>query len=99
MPEIVSTLPNSWQQAFQTLAPQSAPDRHALTIMLEIISEQDSPQSDAAQRQALQMQLMAQKLQDGHLDSADELLKQWIACGPLRADEVGLLARVQGLFT
>ncbi|WP_340676910.1 DUF349 domain-containing protein [Paraglaciecola sp.] len=99
LPEVVTSLPNAWQQAFQSHDPATKHNRHELTITLEIVSEQDSPTSDAKQRQAIQLQLMAQKLQHGHLESADELLKQWISCGPLTPAEIGLLARVQGLFT
>jgi hypothetical protein len=98
LPEAVSSLPNAWQQAFQSHNSTTKYNRHELTIILEIVSNQDSPSSDAKQRQGLQMQLMAQKLQDGHVESPDELLKQWIVCGPLASADIGLLARVQGLF-
>jgi exonuclease SbcC len=98
LPEAATRLPNAWQQAFQSQKPTSKYNRHELSIILEIVSNQDSPASDAKQRQGLQMQLMAQKLQEGHVESADELLKQWISCGPLAPAEIGLLARVQGLF-
>ena len=98
LPESVTSLPNSWQQAFQLSNADNKDKRHELTITLEIVKEQDSPSSDTKQRQAIQMQLMAQKLQDGHIESADELLKQWIACGALKPAEIGLLARVQSLF-
>ena len=98
VPATVASLPNNWQQAFQSKNAEVKANRHELTIILEIVSEQDSPTSDTKQRQALQMQLMAQKLQHGHLESKDELLKQWIACGALKSAEIGLLARVQSLF-
>ena len=98
VPATVASLPNNWQHAFQLKNTELKTNRHELTIILEIVSEQDSPTSDTKQRQALQMQLMAQKLQHGHLESKDELLKQWIACGALKSAEIGLLARVQSLF-
>jgi cytochrome c-type biogenesis protein CcmH/NrfG len=67
--------------------------------MLEIVKQQPSPQSDVAVRQAVQMQLMAQKLQDGTHADPDELLQQWILLGPVNAQEQHLLKRVEGLFT
>lgn len=96
IPDMVGELPNSWQQAFQKS--NVGMNRHELTISMEIISNQESPQSDASKRQNLQMLLMAKKLQDGQVDSLDELLKQWLSCGPLNDSEQDLLERVKRLF-
>jgi DNA repair protein SbcC/Rad50 len=96
LPVEVNELANHWQQAFN--ASVSIHSRHTLTIMLELCLDKASPNSDQAKRQAIQMQMMAAKLQDGELPSADELLKQWIACGPVSKTEQGYLARIQGLF-
>lgn len=98
LPKSLADLPNSWQQAFTGQTPTWAQSRHELTVMLEIISQQASPKSDGKLRQALQMQLMAQKLQDGVQCEPDELLQGWISKGPLLAKEQDLLQRVQSLF-
>jgi DNA repair protein SbcC/Rad50 len=96
LPEAANELANHWQQAFTSAASEYS--RHTLTIMLELSLDKTSPSSDQAKRQAIQMQMMAAKLQDGQVSTADELLKQWIACGPVSKTEQGYLARIQGLF-
>jgi len=99
LPSQSSELPNSWQQVFSSQGTKNIASRQELTVMLEIVKQQPSPQSDVAVRQAVQMQLMAQKLQDGTHADPDELLQQWILLGPVNAQEQHLLKRVEGLFT
>jgi len=62
------------------------------------VAQKDSLKKDAEKRQAIQMQLMAQKLQSG--DSLDlmSLLKDWIRVGSLSKSDVTLLRRVKPLF-
>jgi exonuclease SbcC len=99
LPADFADLPNSWQQVFSCQAKKSSKNRQELTVMLEIVKEQPSPPSDAAIRQTAQMQLMAQKLQDGTHAEADELLQQWINLGPVTVQEQPLLKRIECLFT
>ncbi|MDP5031797.1 DUF349 domain-containing protein [Paraglaciecola sp.] len=91
-------LSNTWQAAFNQSAQGPMLTRHELTVMLEILKEQASPNVDSALRQHLQLQLMAKKLQDGDLEQADDLLKKWISLGPLTTNEQSYFERVQSLF-
>lgn len=95
VPATVEELPQSWQQYFQLQSKPQAPSRHELTLMMEILAEQESPEQDAETRKALQMQLMAARLQHGEEQNLDDLLKQWIQQGPLSKQDLGLLARVK----
>jgi hypothetical protein len=96
IPDGVATLSKQWQQCFRELSENT--ERHDLTIKMEIVAQQDSPQKDAEKRQSIQMQLMAQKLQNG--DSLDmlSLLKDWIRAGSLSKSDITLLKRVEPLF-
>tara|TARA_R110002153_G_scaffold12987_6_gene48485 strand:- start:1662 stop:4478 length:2817 start_codon:yes stop_codon:yes gene_type:complete len=99
LPTSCADLPNNWQQVFSSQAKMSSKSRQELTVMLEIVKEQPSPPSDATIRQKVQMQLMAQKLQDGTHAEADDLLQQWINFGPVKAQDQPLLKRIERLFT
>lgn len=97
LPEQWASLPNQWQQAFNM--PETAGyNRQQLTLMLEILHNVDSPDSDASLRRDVQLQMLANKLQQGQLD-ARQVLKDWIACGPVSDAEQQLLARVESIFT
>jgi exonuclease SbcC len=96
IPEGVATLSKQWQQCFRELSENT--DRHDLTIKMEIVAQQDSPQKDAKRRQSIQMQLMAQKLQSGESLDMLSLLKDWIRAGSLSKSDITLLKRVEPLF-
>jgi exonuclease SbcC len=96
IPEGVATLSKQWQQCFRELSENT--DRHDLTIKMEIVAQQDSPQKDAKKRQSIQMQLMAQKLQSGESLDMLSLLKDWIRAGSLSKSDITLLKRVEPLF-
>lgn len=95
-PEAVKDLPNQWQQAFDV---KGAPDkRPSITLQMEIVANAISPEADSAQRQQLQLQMLADKLEKGDEQDLDGLLKTWIQCGPLSKSDVSLLNRVEKLF-
>jgi exonuclease SbcC len=96
IPEGVATLSKQWQQCFRELSENT--DRHDLTIKMEIVAQQDSPQKDAKRRQSIQMHLMAQKLQSGESLDMLSLLKDWIRAGSLSKSDITLLKRVEPLF-
>jgi hypothetical protein len=98
LPELVPSLPSAWQQCFRNTSSKPTWDRHALTIVMEIIEEQDSPKGDTAKRKDIQLQLMAEKLQHGVNKNLDELLKDWIQQGPLTAQDKKCLKRVALMF-
>jgi hypothetical protein len=65
---------------------------------MEIIANLESPKKDINERKAIQLQLMADKLQQGEQPELLGLLKLWIQQGPLSAEDVDLLKRVEALF-
>ena len=96
IPAEVAELNKSWQQCFKGL--NSDVKRDELTIKMEIIAQQASPKRDAEKRQAIQMQMMAQKLQSGDNQDLTALLKEWITAGALNKSDISLLKRIEPLF-
>jgi hypothetical protein len=98
-PQTVAELPSAWQQCFHDL--QTTPEddeRLRLTLMLEIMGDIESPLDDAGLRKAVQLEMMAAKLEDGQHQDKETLLKDWIKLGPLSANEQPLLPRVKAAF-
>lgn len=98
-PPAISELPSAWQQCFNDLEPNPEDDeRLRLTLMLEIIGNIDSPLDDSGLRKAVQLEMMAAKLEEGEYQDKETLLKDWIKLGPLSANEQTLLPRVKAAF-
>jgi DNA repair protein SbcC/Rad50 len=98
LPQNVENLPQSWQQWFKVQENGEGTSRQEITLKMELVADKESPAKDAELRKALQMQLMAAKLQDGEELNLEDLLKQWIQQGPLDKNDVALLARVKAIF-
>ncbi|WJG07843.1 DUF349 domain-containing protein [Aliiglaciecola sp. LCG003] len=99
-PEIQSLLqglPNQWQQHFNA---KQAPDssRQDLTILMDILADVPSPDSERDRRKTLQLQVMTDKLQHGDALDKHELLCLWVQHGKLDADELPLLERVKAQY-
>ena len=94
-PELLASLPNVWQQCFKGAV--NTRERRNLTITMEIVANQESPESDIDKRKAIQLQLMADKLQQGEQPDLLSLLKLWIRQGPLSSEGLDLLKRVERL--
>ena len=98
-PQTVAELPSAWQQCFHDLqTPPEDDERLRLTLMLEIMGDIESPLDDAGLRKAVQLEMMAAKLEDGQHQDKETLLKDWIKLGPLSANEQPLLPRVKAAF-
>ena len=97
LPDDIESLPNQWQQSFKALGQSDVP-RLNLTLMLEIVCDIPSPQIDEALRKEIQLQLMADKLQQGVEYDKSSLLKLWIQHGPVAKQEQVLLTRAQRCF-
>jgi hypothetical protein len=96
LPELATALPKKWLQCLLNVTDDQ--DREQLTIKMEIVAQHESPLSETALRQKLQMQLMAQKLQSGESWELQELLTEWLRAGPLSKTDLSLLARIKPLF-
>lgn len=77
---------------------QETMSRADLTLALEWAAGQPSPEALGGARQRVQMQLLSDKHNSGDNISQNQLLGRWLQHGPLKADEAGLLARVQALY-
>ncbi|MDU0355530.1 DUF349 domain-containing protein [Paraglaciecola aquimarina] len=92
----INVLPKSWQGSFVNLV--DSVDRHTLVLQMEILAQIESPKEEAATRQHVQMQLMAQKLQTGEGVELSTLLKRWISGGVLDHDSIQLLPRLEKVY-
>lgn len=101
-PDGAADLPNYWRQAFHTadISGQGvmAFDRRQLVLLMEILTNKESPSSEADSRKAMQLQLMTLKLQDGVSLEMDDLLRAWIARGALTEEDKVLIARIKTLY-
>ncbi|GAC31425.1 DUF349 domain-containing protein [Paraglaciecola polaris] len=97
IPQNIDVLPAQWQQSFKGQCDVDVP-RHNLTLMLELLSDVSSPDSDVALRKEIQLQLMADKLQQGVEYDKYVLLKRWIQHGPVGQQEHALLLRAERCF-
>jgi hypothetical protein len=98
LPALVDNLPAVWQRCFKNIKNDSVFDRHELTIVMEIVGEKESPKSDVAKRKEIQLQLMAEKMQQGTNRNLLELLKDWVQVGPIGKKDTALLKRLAKLF-
>ena len=73
-------------------------DRQQVTLRLEIVAGVDSPDSDKAMRNQVQMEMMSAKLQQGVEHPQQDLLEQWLAAGIFAETDVALLNRIKPIF-
>nr|WP_297348979.1 DUF349 domain-containing protein [uncultured Glaciecola sp.] len=96
LPENIDELPNKYQQVMKSSADKKADGkRKELTIQSEIVANLPSNKSDDVERKQLQLQLMAAKLQGSDVPTKNELLSEWISCGPLQKTDQALLKRLK----
>jgi exonuclease SbcC len=98
LPEAALDLPGAWQQAFKSSGTDDPLDRHNITVMLEVLSEIPSPEGDKVKRKAMQLKLMADKLESGQQADKANLLQRWIAQGPVISHDLVLLQRTERCF-
>lgn len=97
LPAHLEQLPTSWQLSFKE-ATSITDSRHILTVKLELVCGASTPKGDEALRKDVQLSMMASKLSHGEVAEKDLLLAQWIACGPVSKEDLGLLERIKPLF-
>ncbi|MFT7415758.1 MAG: exonuclease SbcC [Glaciecola sp.] len=96
LPQNVDELPNKYKQIMQSSAGKKCDGkRKELTIQSEIIAGLPSNKSDDVERKQLQLQLMAARLQGSDVPTKNELLSEWISCGPLQKTDQALLKRLK----
>ena len=69
--------------------------RKELTIQAEIIADLPSNKADEKERKLLQLQLMANRLEGSDIPTVNDLLADWISCGPLLKADQALLKRLK----
>ncbi|MGJ8682590.1 DUF349 domain-containing protein [Paraglaciecola sp.] len=94
--EQVSVLPKNWQSCFLNVNDKI--NRNEVLLKMEILADVESPKEEAANRQSIQMQLMAQKLQTGQVLDLNSLYKDWISAGKLSNKSQSDLTRIQRIF-
>ncbi|MDM7860616.1 DUF349 domain-containing protein [Alteromonas sp. ASW11-36] len=87
--------PNLPGIALRSVAQSESLTRQAITVRIEIVTMCPSPKHDSELRSQQQVQLMSEKLSSGELPDKWQLFAQWLATGPLRRDDLSLLARVR----
>jgi DNA repair protein SbcC/Rad50 len=90
-------LPVAFRDSFAKAQEQQF-NRAQLTLALEIVCEVQSPQSEQAARQQVQLLLLSDKHNQGNVLDKHSLLLRWLQFGALAANEMTLLARVKVLF-
>ncbi len=68
--------------------------RERLTIELEILAEIDSPQQDLALRRQIQVELLADKLNQGEVN-LQQKFDQWLRCAAFVGTKVSVIERTQ----
>ncbi|MBT0586543.1 DUF349 domain-containing protein [Alteromonas oceanisediminis] len=99
--ELVTPEAPKWvvQALAEPVSDQSELSRAELTVRIECVLQVESPASESELRQQQQLALMTAKLQDGTLDSADDLWKAWIAHGQVSESEIDQLTRIELAMT
>ncbi|MBZ9611030.1 DUF349 domain-containing protein [Rheinheimera maricola] len=90
-------LPAGYRECFAAQQEQQF-TRQQLTVALELVCEAPSPDTEAPQRQQVQLMLLSDKHNQGRELDKHSLLKRWLQFGPLSPAELPLLARIQQLF-
>lgn len=91
----LDTVPAAYREAFNQ--PSPALSRPQLTVALELLSGKES-ESNAAEKQQVQLALLTLKHNSGQSLSTEHLLQQWLAHGAVAEQEQPLLKRVAALF-
>lgn len=90
-----TSLKPAWQTALNT---NGKSDRLETTLKIEILAGTESPESEKAQRNALQMALMSDKLEQGIEHNIQDMLETWLASGPIEPDDILLLERIKPIY-
>ncbi|NVK25477.1 MAG: DUF349 domain-containing protein [Gammaproteobacteria bacterium] len=91
----LSNLKPAWQTAINS---NNKFDRNELTLKLEIVAGIDSPDADKSQRNAVQMAMMSEKLEQGVEHNQQDLLEQWLGAGIFSVSDIALLNRIKPIF-
>ncbi|WP_371379297.1 DUF349 domain-containing protein [Thalassotalea aquiviva] len=97
--KVYLSLNSHWQKHLKTFASCSTDKvkRAALTLELEILANVPSPQEFAKERMQLQVNLLADKLNQGSTSQLSDKLAQWLACGKFD-NEQAIIERVKKIF-
>ncbi|MBO9490545.1 DUF349 domain-containing protein [Endozoicomonas sp. G2_1] len=98
-----NSLPSSWQK--RLVQHQSIPaatsnndSREKQTLVLEILAGQASPDEYKQQRMEIQVELMQTQMQSANSPDIEQALRDWLAIGVLKEQDLPLLSRVKTIF-
>lgn len=98
LPEQVEVIPPQWKSCFVT-GTDHVNTRQQLVIKMEIQADKESPSEQLEARKAIQLQMMADKLQGNNLPSLEDMFKAWIKQGPLSSEDVEMLKRIEKVYS
>ena len=90
-------LPAGFRDCFNAQQEQQF-NRQQLTLALELLSDQPSPDAERVARQQVQLLLLSDKHNQGNTLDKHSLLKRWLQFGAVAEAELPLLARVKAVF-
>lgn len=73
-------------------------DRLGVTQALEIIAGISGPEQESSQRQQVQLTLLTLKHNAGEVTDKPDLLRHWLAFGPVTAAELSLVSRIKAAY-
>lgn len=94
-PADLTKFKSSWQNAFNM---NSKDDRHTVTLLMEITAGIDSPESDKAKRNEVQMSMLTAKMEQGVEYNVQDLLETWLSAGMFTDKDIELLNRIKPIF-
>lgn len=94
--------PDEWKQIIQQEHQQainnSADKRRDIVIKVELLAGLTSPESDNQRRQQIQVEMLAEKLQQGATEDLDSLLIKWLAAGSVAEIDTSEVDRLKKAY-
>lgn len=91
----LSVLKPAWQTAINA---NNKEQRSLLTLQIEISANLETPATEQAQRNQVQMSMLSAKLEQGEAFSLQDLLEKWLSAGIFQQQDLSLLARIKPAY-
>lgn len=91
----LTSLKPAWQTAINS---NNKDQRSLLTLQIEITANLNSPETEQAQRNETQMQMLSAKLEQGEDYSLQDLLEKWLAAGIFAEQDIQMLERIKPAY-
>lgn len=91
----LSVLKPAWQTAINA---NNKEQRSLLTLQIEISANLETPATEQAQRNQVQMSMLSAKLEQGETFSLQDLLEKWLGAGIFAKNDLALLQRIKPAY-